>query len=78
MSTRILSDDDGVYFVNDAGETISDAEGLRSIRDEMNWSVRDLARICCVSPRTIEGWEQGRTAQLPALKLLQILQQALI
>ncbi len=39
---------------------MTDADLIRSIRYQRGWSVREMADALGVSPRTVEGWEQGR------------------
>lgn len=43
----------------------------KRIRELLNLSTDDLAEIAGVSPRTVEGWEQGRAIPKPALRLIQ-------
>lgn len=45
-------------------------ETLKAIRAKHGLSNKALAEICGVSPRTIEGWEQGRPMPKPAMMLL--------
>lgn len=42
------------------------AEDIKAMRHAKQWRVADLAKLCGVSPRTIEGWEQGRAIR-PAM-----------
>ncbi len=58
-------------FVDDKKNPLDYADGVRQLRKEHGWSVRDLADHCGVSPRTVEGWEQGRLPSKPALLLMQ-------
>jgi len=44
--------------------------GIQRLRKLKNWSVADLAQELGVSPRTVEGWEQGRLPNATALKLM--------
>lgn len=57
-------------FLDDCDELVDYAEGLRQLRKEKNWNVKELAGRIGVSPRTIEGWEQGRMPSKSALILL--------
>lgn len=45
-------------------------QGIKAIRKQYSLSVKQLSEICGVSPRTIEGWEQGRPMPKPAMMLL--------
>lgn len=58
-------------FVDDNNFPLDYADGVRQLRRQFEWSVRDLADHCGVSPRTVEGWEQGRLPSRPALLLMQ-------
>ena len=42
------------------------ADDIKAMRHAKQWRVADLAKLCGVSPRTIEGWEQGRAIR-PAM-----------
>ena len=41
-------------------------EDVQGLRRMLGWSVSDMAEWCGVSPRTVEGWEQGRPVSEPA------------
>lgn len=58
-------------FLDAEGRPMDYADGVRQIRRSFGWSVSDLAERCGVSPRTVEGWEQGRPVSTPALLLMQ-------
>jgi DNA-binding transcriptional regulator YiaG len=58
-------------FVDENNFPIDYADGVRQLRQQFCWSVRDLADHCGASPRTVEGWEQGRLPSKPALLLMQ-------
>jgi DNA-binding transcriptional regulator YiaG len=46
---------------------------IKQLRKSRGWTVRDLAEKTGVSPRTVEGWEQGRKPSAAALRLLKLL-----
>lgn len=54
----------------DGGEVMDYAPGIRAIRRAKAWSVAEMATVCGVSPRTVEGWEQGRPVPAAALNAL--------
>jgi len=43
---------------------------IKKLRRKHNLDTRQLAEICGVSHRTVEGWEQGRSISKPALRHL--------
>ncbi len=57
-------------FVDDDNNPMDYAPAIKQLRSAKGLSVADLANECGVSPRTIEGWEQGRMPSVPALKIL--------
>jgi DNA-binding transcriptional regulator YiaG len=59
-------------FVDDNNNPIDYADGIKWLREKLNFSVKDLAEKCGVSPRTVEGWEQGRLPSKSALLLMQL------
>jgi len=58
------------FVDRDTNQPLDYAQGVRQLRRSMGLSVRDLAKHCGVSPRTVEGWEQGRLPSKPALLLM--------
>lgn len=57
-------------FVDSEGNAMDYPNGLRALRKERKWTVADLAEQLGASPRTVEGWEQGRMPSKAALILL--------
>jgi DNA-binding XRE family transcriptional regulator len=47
-------------FVDRGNNPLDYADGVRMLRRMMGWSVEELGERCGVSPRTVQGWEQGR------------------
>lgn len=45
-------------------------QDVQSLRKLLGLSTADLAEIAAVSPRTVEGWEQGRPIAEPSLLLI--------
>ena len=61
-------------FVDADNNPMDYADGVRELRRLMGWkNVAHLAEHCGVSPRTVEGWEQGRMPSPAALKLMSLL-----
>ena len=58
-------------FVDGDNNILDYSKGIKKLRKFKRWSTRELADNLGYSPRTIEGWEQGRIPPLVALKLLQ-------
>jgi len=44
---------------------------ISRIRHKHGWSVAALGQLLGLSPRTVEGYEQGRPVPPPVLKLLE-------
>jgi len=57
-------------ILDDAGQVMDYAPGIQLIRARLNLSTADLAAKIGVSPRTVEGWEQGRTPSKSAVRLI--------
>lgn len=59
-------------FINDARQVIATAAALKKIRvDCLKLSVPAFAALLGTSPRTVNGWEQGRPPSAAALFLLE-------
>lgn len=54
-------------------KTITTAAQIKALRGRLKFSVADLAARCGVSPRTVEGWEQGRRISGPARVAIELL-----
>jgi DNA-binding XRE family transcriptional regulator len=57
-----------VFIINN--QAIDYADGVKLFRQLNKLSTRDLAKLCGVSPRTVEGWEQGRPVPAAALNVM--------
>lgn len=57
-------------ILTDGGEPLDYADGIRAIRDRLGWTTAEMASRAGVSPRTVEGWEQGRLPSAAALLAL--------
>ena len=49
------------HTVRDLPPLEIDLEIIRNTREQLNVSRAVFARHLCISPRTLENWEQGRT-----------------
>ncbi len=54
-------------ILDDAEYPMDYALGVRLLRTRLGLSTADLASLCGVSPRTVEGWEQGRVPNVVSL-----------
>lgn len=59
-------------FYDDKGRAMPQADFIKELRRRHRVGTRELADVCGVSPRTVEGWEQGRPMSKAALKLLDL------
>lgn len=59
-------------IVDDNGEPMGQAEGLRALMKETGFSIGQLAAITGVSDRTVEGWLQGRSIHAQSLIALML------
>ena len=57
-------------ILGDDGQLLDYAPGIRSIRDKLGLTARQLGELCGVSERTVNGWEQGRMPETAALNML--------
>lgn len=47
-------------ILDDAGKPMDYAPGIAAVRHQLGLSVAAVGEAVGVSPRTVEGWEQGR------------------
>ena len=57
-------------ILDDSGEVMDYAAGIKAVREKLGMSTQELADACGVSKRTVEGWEQGRTPDAAPLNLM--------
>lgn len=57
-------------MIDDYGEVLDYADGVRVLRRLLDLSTQQLADTCGVSRRTVEGWEQGRYVSAAALNVM--------
>jgi len=58
---RIFLDDNGQpTFEDEFGQPMEPKAAVKLLRKQRELTTADLAFLAWVSPRTIEGWEQGR------------------
>lgn len=57
-------------ILSDGGEVMDYAPGIKAIRDKAGLTTQELADLCGVSRRTVEGWEQGRMPTAAALNVM--------
>lgn len=57
-------------ILDDDNRLMDYAPGVRAIRRALKMEIDDIATACGVSPRTVEGWEQGRLPSASALNVL--------
>ena len=57
-------------ILDDAGQPMDYAEGIKTLRSVKSLSTTELGALCNVSRRTVEGWEQGRPVDAAALNVM--------
>ena len=57
-------------IIDDDGSVIDYRDGIQKIRDSLGLSTTELGKLCGVSRRTVEGWEQGRQPSAAALNAM--------
>lgn len=60
-------------FVRSLGVIVPPAVAIPEIRKALGMSAAELAALIFVSPRTVEGWEQGRRISLESFVSLRTL-----
>ena len=57
-------------MLDNNGNELDSAEGVRLFQELHNLSAADLAAICGVSKRTVDGWRGGRPPLVSALNVM--------
>lgn len=57
-------------ILDDDGNLMDYAPGVKAIRVKLDITTAELAEKCGVSKRTVEGWEQGRMPTAAALNVM--------
>ena len=57
-------------IIDDSGDVMDYAPGIKAVREKLNLSTEQLAQACNVSRRTVEGWEQGRPPDAAPLNVM--------
>ena len=57
-------------ILGDDGQPMDYSDGIKAVRKHLGLSVAQLAKICGISARTVEGWEQGRSPTAAALNVM--------
>lgn len=57
-------------ILDDGGSAMDYAPGIKAVRAHLDLGIHQLAEHCGVSPRTVEGWEQGRMPTAAALNVM--------
>jgi len=57
-------------ILDDDGNLMDYAAGIKLLRSKLELSTSNLANVCGVSKRTVEGWEQGRLPTAAALNVM--------
>jgi hypothetical protein len=60
-------------ILDDAGRLMDYKDGIRALQNKLQLGKKGLALRCGVSPRTVEGWDQGRMPSAAALNLMALL-----
>lgn len=57
-------------ILDDDKQVVDYASGIKALRAKLSLSTQQLADHCGVTPRTVEGWEQGRMPEVAALNVM--------
>jgi len=57
-------------ILDDLGDVMDYPAGVRAFRCAYGLSTADLAKLCRVSRRSVEAWEQGRPVPATALNVM--------
>lgn len=57
-------------ILDDHGQPMDYGDGIRAVRQRLDLTRDALARLCGVSRRTVEGWEQDRIPSAAALNVM--------
>ena len=69
LNSSASSYDQPVFKID--GQLADYSYGFKAVRKKYNMNTKALGEICGVSPRSVEGWEQGRRSpSKPAMMLL--------
>lgn len=60
----------GVPVILQGSMVVDYATGIKGVRQFLNLDIMELATLCGVSRRTVEGWEQGRMPTVAALNVM--------
>ena len=58
------------YYTVPGEPSVYDGPSIRAVRDEYAMSQGVFARFLCVSPATVQSWEQGRRSPSPIARRL--------
>jgi len=70
ITTRHPASSYGMPVIIDGGHVVDYAAGIKAIRAKLGWGTQQLADVCGVSRRTVEGWEMGRPPTAAALNVM--------
>jgi len=56
-----------------SGEPIGERAGVAALQEQLGLAARELAALCRVSERTVEGWRQGRPVGVQSMMAMGLL-----